>query len=85
MNKEGKVVDGGIKEHTVCDTPYYTSVRSAQENRNQAQCIANLGNVLTAAGSSWEKVLKVNVYLKNMDDFIAMNEVSTCLTDLSSK
>lgn len=41
----------------------------------QAQCIANLGNVLKAAGSSWEKVVKVNVYLKNMDDFAAMNEV----------
>ena len=41
----------------------------------QAQCITNLGNVLKAAGSSWEKVVKVNVYLKNMDDFAAMNEV----------
>ncbi|PPQ62844.1 hypothetical protein CVT24_000538 [Panaeolus cyanescens] len=40
-----------------------------------AQCIANLGNVLEAAGSSWDKVVKVNVYLKNMDDFGAMNEV----------
>ncbi|KAF8898780.1 Endoribonuclease L-PSP [Infundibulicybe gibba] len=39
------------------------------------QCINNLGNVLKAAGSSWEKVVKVNVYLKNMDDFGAMNEV----------
>jgi enamine deaminase RidA (YjgF/YER057c/UK114 family) len=41
----------------------------------QTQCITNLGNVLKAAGSSWEKVVKVNVYLKNMDDFAAMNEV----------
>ncbi|KAG8742206.1 hypothetical protein FRC10_001902 [Ceratobasidium sp. 414] len=40
-----------------------------------AQCIKNLGNVLEEAGSSWEKVVKVNVYLKNMDDFAAMNEV----------
>ncbi|CAE6405353.1 unnamed protein product [Rhizoctonia solani] len=39
------------------------------------QCIQNLGNVLETAGSSWEKVVKVNVYLKNMDDFGAMNEV----------
>lgn len=31
--------------------------------------------MLKAAGSSWEKVVKVNVYLKNMDDFGAMNEV----------
>lgn len=41
----------------------------------QAQCIANLGKVLKAAGSSWDKVVKVNVYLKNMDEFAAMNEV----------
>jgi len=40
-----------------------------------AQCIKNLGNVLTAAGSSWEKVVKVNVYLKDMDNFAAMNEI----------
>ncbi|KAG8761852.1 hypothetical protein FRC12_009297 [Ceratobasidium sp. 428] len=40
-----------------------------------AQCIKNLGNVLEEAGSTWEKVVKVNVYLKNMDDFGAMNEV----------
>ena len=41
----------------------------------QAQCISNLGEVLEAAGSSWEKVVKVNVYLKDMGDFGAMNEV----------
>ncbi|PPQ82063.1 hypothetical protein CVT25_014604 [Psilocybe cyanescens] len=40
-----------------------------------AQCIKNLGNVLEAAGSSWEKVVKVNVYLKDMDNFAEMNEV----------
>ncbi|KDQ63588.1 hypothetical protein JAAARDRAFT_29607 [Jaapia argillacea MUCL 33604] len=56
VGKDGKVVPGGIKEHT-------------------AQCIGNLGNVLAAAGSSWENVVKVNVYLKNMDDFSSMNEV----------
>ncbi|KAI0348588.1 Endoribonuclease L-PSP [Trametopsis cervina] len=39
-----------------------------------AQCITNLGKVLRAAGTSWEKVVKVNIYLKNMDDFAAMNE-----------
>ncbi|KAH7925198.1 Endoribonuclease L-PSP [Leucogyrophana mollusca] len=55
VDASGKLVDGGIKEHT-------------------AQCIENLTAVLTTAGSSWEKVVKVNVYLKNMDDFAAMNE-----------
>ncbi|KAJ7169850.1 Endoribonuclease L-PSP [Mycena filopes] len=54
--ENGKVVAGGIKEHT-------------------AQCISNLGKVLAAAGSSWEQVVKVNVYLDDMDNFAAMNEV----------
>ncbi|KAK7064254.1 Endoribonuclease L-PSP [Favolaschia claudopus] len=40
-----------------------------------AQCIANLGKVLDAAGSSWEKVVKVNVYLDDMKNFSLMNEV----------
>ncbi|KAF8202913.1 Endoribonuclease L-PSP [Pholiota molesta] len=39
------------------------------------QCIKNVTNVLEAAGSSLDKVVKFNVYLKNMDDFAAMNEV----------
>ncbi|KAK7694713.1 hypothetical protein QCA50_001901 [Cerrena zonata] len=56
VDAEGKLVPGGIQEHT-------------------EQCIKNLGNVLKAAGSSWEKVVKVNVYLKNMDDFASMNQV----------
>jgi enamine deaminase RidA (YjgF/YER057c/UK114 family) len=41
----------------------------------QEKCISNLGEVLEAAGSSWERVVKVNVYLKSMDDYAAMNEV----------
>ncbi|KAJ4002341.1 Endoribonuclease L-PSP [Lentinula boryana] len=56
VDKNGKLVEGGIREHT-------------------AQCIKNLENVLRAAGSDWEKVVKVNVYLKDMDNFAAMNEV----------
>ena len=36
---------------------------------------ANLQAVLTAAGSSFDKVLKTTVFLKNMDDFPRMNEV----------
>ncbi|GKZ80701.1 hypothetical protein AnigIFM56816_004927 [Aspergillus niger] len=39
------------------------------------QCIKNLGNVLEAAGSDLTKVLKVNVFLSNMDDFADMNSV----------
>lgn len=49
---------------------------------SQAQCIENLGAVLKAAGSSWENVVKVNVYLKDMDNFSAMNEVYEQVSDL---
>jgi len=39
------------------------------------QCLKNLTRVLEAAGTTWEKVVKVNIYLKTMDDFDAMNEI----------
>ncbi|KAF5130246.1 RutC family protein [Metarhizium brunneum] len=41
------------------------------------QCIKNLSAILEAAGSSIEKVVKVNVFLANMADFAKMNEVYT--------
>ena len=41
------------------------------------QVLENLKAVLTAAGSGLERVLKTTVFLKNMDDFAAMNAVYT--------
>lgn len=37
--------------------------------------LKNLDAILQAAGSSLEKVLRCTVFLKNMGDFAAMNEV----------
>ena len=37
--------------------------------------LKNLSAILTAAGSSLEKVVRTTVFLKNMGDFAAMNEV----------
>lgn len=37
--------------------------------------LRNLAAVLTAAGSGLERVVKTTVFLKNMGDFAAMNEV----------
>jgi 2-iminobutanoate/2-iminopropanoate deaminase len=37
--------------------------------------LKNLQAILHAAGSGLEKVVKTNVYLKNMSEFAAMNEV----------
>lgn len=39
------------------------------------QVLKNLGAVLEAAGSHMSKVLKTTVFLKNFDDFKAMNAV----------
>lgn len=39
------------------------------------QVLENLGAVLTAAGSGLDRVLKTTVFLKDMDDFAAMNAV----------
>ena len=40
-----------------------------------ARVIENLKAVLTAAGASLAEVVKTTVFLKNMGDFAAMNEV----------
>ncbi|HVG27035.1 MAG TPA: RidA family protein [Acidobacteriaceae bacterium] len=37
--------------------------------------LANLSAVLSAAGLSFADVVKTNVFLKNMSDFAAMNEI----------
>ena len=39
------------------------------------QVMRNLVALLEAAGASFEHVVKTTVYLKNIDDFAAMNEV----------
>ena len=39
------------------------------------QVLTNLTHVLEAAGSGLDRVLKTTVYLKSMDEFVAMNEV----------
>lgn len=37
--------------------------------------LQNIGSILRAAGSSMEQVIKTTVFLKNMSEFAAMNEV----------
>lgn len=39
------------------------------------QALTNLSHLLTAAGSSLEKVVKTTVFIKEMNDFGAINEV----------
>lgn len=39
------------------------------------QVMKNLGEVLRASGSDWEKVLKCTIYLADMEDFALVNEI----------
>jgi 2-iminobutanoate/2-iminopropanoate deaminase len=39
------------------------------------QVIRNLEAILTAAGSSLEKVVRTGVFLKDMGEFVAMNDI----------
>ena len=39
------------------------------------QVLANLKAVIESAGSSLNKVVKTTVFMKNLDDFVAMNKV----------
>ncbi|MDR4508533.1 MAG: RidA family protein [Candidatus Brocadiaceae bacterium] len=39
------------------------------------QVLENLKNILEAAGSSMEKVVKTTVFLKDLNDYTAMNDV----------
>ncbi len=39
------------------------------------QVLKNLGEVLSAAGSGFDKVVKTTVFLADMGDFAAMNEI----------
>ncbi|CAE6361499.1 unnamed protein product [Rhizoctonia solani] len=40
-----------------------------------AQALANLKAVVTASGSEVSKVVKTTVFLKDMNDFVAMNQI----------
>lgn len=39
------------------------------------QVLANLKSVIEAAGANLNKVVKTTVFMKNLDDFVAMNKV----------
>ncbi|KAF7586346.1 hypothetical protein BBP40_009042 [Aspergillus hancockii] len=75
----GKMVEGPIQERTVC-FPTYPIFQTHQESGggsswNQKQVLQNLRAVLEAGGSSVQDVVKVNIFLADMGDFAAVNEV----------
>jgi 2-iminobutanoate/2-iminopropanoate deaminase len=53
-----------------------TNGELAEEIEKQTkQAFENLKAILEAGGSSLEEVVKVNVFLRNMDNFSVMNEI----------
>ena len=55
--------------------PATQQVISGDISAQTERVLKNLAAILQASGSSLEKVLRCTVFLKNMGDFAAMNEV----------
>ena len=55
--------------------PATNMVEAATIEEQTRQAIANLKNVLEKAGSSLAKVVKTTVFIKDMNDFAALNAV----------
>ncbi|SHI41745.1 2-iminobutanoate/2-iminopropanoate deaminase [Clostridium amylolyticum] len=52
-----------------------TGIMETEIGKATAKCIENVKAILEEAGSSLDSVIKTLVFLENMDDFAAMNEV----------
>jgi 2-iminobutanoate/2-iminopropanoate deaminase len=73
---QGIIADGMV--FTAGQVPLVPGTKSLAEGGIQGQArqsLENVKGVLEAAGTTLEKVVKVTVFLQNMDDFAAMNEV----------
>ena len=55
--------------------PETNTVEAVTIEQQTEQVCKNLGEVLRAAGSSFDKVLKTTCFLRDMGDFAAFNEV----------
>ena len=55
--------------------PATGAIEAKTVEEQTAQSITNLKNVLEKAGSSLAKVVKTTVFIKNMNDFAALNKV----------
>ena len=58
-----------------CTNPLTGKLERGDVRSETKQVFANLGAILQAAGSSLGDVVKCNVYLRDINDFGAMNEV----------
>ncbi len=58
-----------------CANPLTGKLERGDVRSETKQVFANLAAILEAAGSSLDHVVKCNVYLRDINDFAAMNEV----------
>ncbi len=58
-----------------CTNPATGQLEKGDVKQETRRTFENMKAILEAAGSSLEKVLKCNVYLRDINDFQAMNEV----------
>lgn len=72
---QGIVVNGRI--YVAGQTPINPKTGEMPESIEEKtrQCITNIENVLMEGGGKLEDVVKVNIYLTNIDDFEKVNEV----------
>ena len=56
-------------------SPATGAIEAQTIEEQTTQAITNLKNVLEKAGSSLAKVVKTTVFIKNMNDFAALNKV----------
>jgi 2-iminobutanoate/2-iminopropanoate deaminase len=55
--------------------PVTNTLVSGDVGAQTERALQNLSGILKAAGTSLQKVVRATVFLKNMNDFAAMNEV----------
>ena len=71
------IVAGGLvfTSGQIAINPATGAIEAATIEEQTKQVCENLKAVLTAAGSSLERVIKTTCYLQNMEDFAAFNSV----------
>lgn len=71
------IVHGGLvfTSGQIPINPASGNIEAVDITAQTEQVMKNLGEVLTAAGSSYEKAIKTTCFLANISDFAAFNEV----------
>lgn len=71
------VISGGMvyTSGQIAIDPATNTVEAADIQGQTEQIMKNLGEVLEAAGSSFEKAVKTTCFLADMNDFAAFNEI----------